>query len=304
MFFLVLSLFPVFHADSITNPVPSPITAMDEEKVEPKLTRDDVARLLGEEIIDSSQKETLRSASRDFDRHNALTQKMKILVSVSENAFQNNHNIPFVKSDLLTVFGKHEDYLKLVKYDYIASFPIERQEQMFKYNSMYTESFLKQYGVFIKCAAKPAHEFWMDFNCFLQICVHDAAPSISKYTAHNGSVTFMESVSILPMHTISILDSLIDYALKVFHASNIRNMELVGEAAYTLLFHFMDHIWGFGTTNISIDKLLYFHIGMVYDTMDDLILNMRKSPRRKKQHRREDFEYTPIRKQRNLRKRD
>ena len=102
----------MFHADSITNPVPSQITAMDEERVETKLTRDDVARLLGEEIIDSSQKETLRSASRDFDtRHNALTQKMKILVRVFQNTFHNNHNIPFVKSDLLTVFGKHEDYL-------------------------------------------------------------------------------------------------------------------------------------------------------------------------------------------------
>ena len=107
---------------------------------------------------------------------------MKTLVRVSKNVFQNNHNVPFVKSDLLAVFGRHEDYQKLVKYDYIASFPIERQERMFKYESMYTETFLKQYGVFIKRAAKPAREFWVDFNYFLQICVRDSALSISQYT--------------------------------------------------------------------------------------------------------------------------
>ena len=183
---------------------------MGEERVETKLTHDDVVRLLGEETIDLSQKETLRSASRDFDGHNALTQKMKNLVCVSETAFHDNHNVPFVKCDLLALW-RHEAYLKLVKYDYIASFPLERQERMLAYESMYTERFLKQYGFFIKRAVKPAHEFWLDFNCFLQTCVRESAPLITQYTAHDGSVRFKESVSMLPMHSVRILDSAIDY---------------------------------------------------------------------------------------------
>ena len=120
------------------------------------------------------------------------------------------------------------------------------------------------------------------------------------YTAHDGSVRFMTSVSILPMHSVDILDSAIDYALEVFRTSNIRNVELVGEMAHTLLFHFMDHIWGFGATNVRVDKLRFFHLGMVNDTMSALIRNMRKSPRRKKQTKREDFVYTPICKKRGI----
>ena len=119
-------------------------TLMGEEKAETKLTHGDVVRLLGDETIDESQKETLRSASRGFDVHNALTLKMKTLVRVSENAFQENHNVPFVKGDLIVAMGRHEDYLKLVKYDHIASFPSEKQELMRRYESMYTERFLKQ----------------------------------------------------------------------------------------------------------------------------------------------------------------